>query len=573
MSGVKFLSAFHTGGTPGKMYIPTYLGNSLPAGFRREFYASDGEYYGSACSYYSQILRENNVAKLDQGYTTWFTSVNLIYEEAGGFFMFPNVVYQKDWYVQIDAHRRIEISENNVLIYKYDGVELFSGTFTGEYGCNTLPWYYPEFNDEKLANFGIRTAMPISEEYYYLIVADRDNNNPHEVNINNRALSHTIKENLELFFNDIQYFEPTEEDPFEEGGISEEGGGGGNFSEDSDTVEADDLPSVSAVGTGFATLFTPSRGELRDLSRLFWNADVFSFLQNLVENITQMFTSLAIVPFVVTPGSRVSVTWLGIDTAVMLTLASKQIFEFDMGSINLANDSRIFTSNSVLDYSPFSKLGIYLPFIGYRDLDIDECRNSVIKLRYRVDILSGTCVAIISLNGNDIYQFTGNCLSQIPITNENMTSLLSTVTNVAIAGANAYNAGVASQAGLDELGSKATDADRARAHMMVANKEAHLSSASANAVISGKPTFEKTGSVSASASLLSIKQPYLFLTTPRQSLPANYNRYRGYPSNITATLGSLSGFTVVDDIRLNDLVATSDEVAEIYELLKKGVII
>lgn len=376
-------------------------------------------------------------------------------------------------------------------------------------------------------------------------------------------------------FNDwVELINPEgDEDPFGPGGISNIGGGGGNFSEASDRIEDELLPVLGAVGTGFATIFAPSAGQLRELSRLFWNADIFAFLQNMVENINSMFTSLGVLPFNVPGGGTVSVTWLGIDTTVSLTLAQKQYFEFDMGSINLANDERIFTSNSALDYSPFSKLGIYLPFIGFRDLDIDECRNCVMGLKYKIDILTGTCVAIISLNGNNIYQFSGNCLSQIPITNENMASLISNVTNVAIAGANAYNAATAAQAGLEELGPDASANDTAKAHMSIAHSENKLASSTANAVLSGKPTFEKTGSVSATAALMSIKQPYLFLTTPRQSLPSNYNRYKGYPCNITSTLGELSGFTVVDDIRLNGLVATSPEVSEIYEILKKGVII
>lgn len=369
-----------------------------------------------------------------------------------------------------------------------------------------------------------------------------------------------------------------EDNPYWDGGTSEEGGGDGNFSDDSDNPEADDLPEIGAIGTGFATIFKPSLSQLRSLSELFWNSNVFTFLQNLVENITDMFTSLAMVPFEVTAGSTVSVTWLGIDTAISLTLAAKQYYEFNMGSINLAEDNRIFTSGSALDYSPFSTLGIYLPFIGYQELDIDECRGAVINLRYRIDILSGTCVAIIKVAGRDIYQFTGNCLTQIPITNENMQSLVSDAVNVGIAMAGAQAAKGTMSAVEDNIQSSGMSADKSELAMAHANtslghSEARLASATANVMSSGKPSFKKSGAISSSASMLAVKQPYLFLTTPRQSIPERYQRYCGFPSNITGTLGSFSGYTVVEDIRLNDLVATSPEVAEIYQLLKQGVIV
>lgn len=367
-----------------------------------------------------------------------------------------------------------------------------------------------------------------------------------------------------------------EDNPYFNGGVSEEGGGEGNFSEESDNPEADSLPSLSAAGTGFATIFKPNAAQLRALSDLFWNSNVFTFLQNLVENITDMFTSLAIVPFEVLEGTTVSVTWLGIDTAVSLTLAARQYYEFDMGSIDMANDSRIFTSGSVLDYSPFSKLGIYLPFIGYQELDIDECRDAVINLRYRIDILSGACVAILKVGGRDLYQFTGNCLTQIPITNESMQSLVSDAVNVGIAAAGVGATGASVGADLAEAASSKSGiefGDIANAHRSITKAESGLASATVNAVIGSKPTFNKSGAVSSSASMMSVKQPYLFLSTPRQSIPDHYQRYRGFPSNITSKLGDLSGFTVVEDIRLNGLVATSPEVAEIYDLLKKGVII
>lgn len=370
---------------------------------------------------------------------------------------------------------------------------------------------------------------------------------------------------------------PDEDNPYWDGGTSSESDSNGNFSEDSDSIGDEGLPSLSAVGTGFATIFTPSATQLRNLATIMWNQNVFAALQNLVENINDMFTGLSIVPFEVTQGRTVDVTWLGLfDTGVALTLAANQFYDIPMGSIDLSDDSRIFTSGSALDYAPFSKLGIYLPFIGFQELDIDECRNAVIGLHYKIDILSGTCVAMISLDGNEIYQFTGNCLTQIPITNQSLESLVSDAVQVGIAisntGATAASAtGEVTEAASSEDG--ANFQDIANAHQKITRSGGQLVSATANAMMGMKPTMKKSGAVSAAASLMSIKQPYLFLTTPRQSMPNHYQRYCGFPSNITGTLNSFTGFTVVESIRLNHLVATSPEVAEIYDLLKKGVII
>ena len=117
------------------------------------------------------------------------------------------------------------------------------------------------------------------------------------------------------------------------------------------------------------------------------------------------------------------------------------------------------------------------------------------------------------------------------------------------------------------------EAHKAHARVSQTNADNHLFSATANAAMGLKPQYNKSGSVSSSVSMLAVKQPYLFLTTSNLAIPSNYQHYAGFPCNMTGKLNTFSGFTVVESIRLNDLVATTPEVEEIYQLLKEGVII
>ena len=384
--------------------------------------------------------------------------------------------------------------------------------------------------------------------------------------------------------------------PYDEGGYSEPGGGvphKQNWSENSDIVLPSPLPSETdygAVACGLITIFTPSKSQLKKLSEVMWGQGFWNFVQNAIQNISDLFVSLAMVPFTVTAGETVEVTWFSYDvggqapigTGIMLTKAANQWYEFDMGTINLTGQGRGFATDSVLDYSPFSKLGIYLPFIGYQELDIDECRESPINLLYRIDILSGTTVALITINGRTIYQFTGNCLTQLPLTSMDAQTMLSNAVNIGIAAASAGATAAVASAGdamtaenlaKDNISATAAELQNAQHAASVSNAQGSLTSATANGILGMKPNFKKSGAVSASASLFNVMQPYLFLTTPRQSMPEGYQRVCGFPCNMGGTLGSFSGFTVVEDIRLNGLVATSPEVEEIYQLLKSGVII
>lgn len=62
--------------------------------------------------------------------------------------------------------------------------------------------------------------------------------------------------------------------------------------------------------------------------------------------------------------------------------------DIDCGSIQIDE-----TFNSVMDYAPFSRLTIFLPFIGFQELDVSMVMNNVLHVVYTVDVLSGRCLA------------------------------------------------------------------------------------------------------------------------------------------------------------------------------------
>lgn len=383
--------------------------------------------------------------------------------------------------------------------------------------------------------------------------------------------------------------------PYSGGGTSGTGGGDANnqnFDDDSDSVTEDFMPSIGAVGSKLVTIFSPTKAQLSHLADLLFSKDFFEWVEKNLVNLEDLFISLAMVPFNITKGSNVNVTWLGFDVGtwsggtVALQLAAEQYYEFDMGNIAFdGSDSRLHASDSVFDYSPFSKLGIYLPFIGFEELDIDEVRGTVLNLKYRIDILSGACLAILTVmdlrGSRALYQFSGNCLTQLPLTSVDMSSIVTNSVNIAVAAAGAGTTGAVASAGDamveglngETMSALQKDYMHAQNAAKVSNANGSLASATANGMMGMKPNYKHSGAVGGGTSMFGVKQPYLFLTTPNEAVPENYQKYCGFPSNITAKLNTLSGYTVVEDIRLNGLVATSGEVDEIYQLLKSGVII
>ena len=68
-------------------------------------------------------------------------------------------------------------------------------------------------------------------------------------------------------------------------------------------------------------------------------------------------------------------------------------------------------------------------------------------------------------------------------------------------------------------------------------------------------------------------KPYLIITRPKPAEADNFNKFYGKPSNKTVRLSSCSGYTRVKDVHVDNIVATDNELSEIEQLLKEGVII
>lgn len=341
--------------------------------------------------------------------------------------------------------------------------------------------------------------------------------------------------------------EQDSDDPYDDGGDSSGGGGGGSFDDDSDVVDFPDLPDISAADTGFISLYVPSATQIKDLANYMWNNNLFD-----VDNFKKLFADpmdavigLSIVPYAIPTSGAVSVNVGNIPTGISMNKASGQFFSLDCGSVNIEE-----YFGSYLDYAPYTSIVIYLPYVGYRELKIDEMMGPKpgmsIQLRYHIDILSGSCVAMVKCGSSVMYQFQGHCSTEIPFTGAEWGNAIKS----AIDGATAIgmlSAGKGNPA--SEIGGLA------------------------KSVMECKPTIERSGVIGSSGGLMAGQHPYLIITRPRQCKPKNQNHYLGYPAFITEHIGSISGYTSFEEVRLNNVKCNDEEMEEIIRLLKEGVIL
>lgn len=296
-------------------------------------------------------------------------------------------------------------------------------------------------------------------------------------------------------------------------------------------------PSYVTTNAMF-TLYNPSGGDLTNLAGFLWSPtwsiDTF---KKIFANPLDCILGLMVMPHLNAPVDSKVMNVGNISTGVTMHYFTQQFYDFNCGTFELME-----YYNSYLDYAPYTKVNIYLPYIGDKQLSTDEVMNKTLGVKYRFDLATGDCIAFITVDGTVLYSFSGNCAARLPLAGNNWNGIIPAITGVAISAGSMA-------AGLPALGA-----------------------ASAAAVSTMKETISHTGSVSGSPGLMGIQKPYLIVNRPRQALPIGQNSFTGYPSFITESLGSLTGYTEVEQCHLEHVPATGAELEEIERLLKEGVL-
>lgn len=326
---------------------------------------------------------------------------------------------------------------------------------------------------------------------------------------------------------------------------TETGGGDPPERSDPDPVTPPDTPPSHAIDSHFVTLYTPSLAQLNSLAQYLWSSgwSVESF-KKILANPMDCILGLMIFPALAAPTGSKNIYVGNLDTGITMSYVSNQYVDVNCGSFEIEE-----LYGSYLDYSPYTKIDIYLPYIGMQSLSADDVMGKTVSLLYRIDLLSSACVAFLIVDDTTLYTFTGSCGTSIPVSGTDWSNMLNGIINVAgVVGTAIVTGGASLSIG------------------------GGLAAASSMAVSALKPQIRRGGSVASAAGLMSIQTPYLIITRPRMAVAENQNAYQGYPSYITQSLGSCVGYTEVEEVHLEHVPATDEEIREIETLLKGGVL-
>lgn len=229
------------------------------------------------------------------------------------------------------------------------------------------------------------------------------------------------------------------------------------------------------------------------------------------------------------------------------------------------------TYNNFADY--LTRIKIYIPYLGYRDLDTREIMYKYISVYISLDLFNGTMTAYIvkyetqadataQTNGTLIDQVSGQIGIDIPFGSTNANDIAKNIyTNIIDFSLGGVMAFAGAQGGSDKM-------------MMSGLKQMYGSA---------KNTFMQqerfNGGQAPKGSVANLTSPTsIFLTYIRPNvIPVDsaWERDNGYPLQEMKLLSTLSGYTEVREIHFNPMGEDiyDDEINEIISLLHDGVIL
>ena len=327
---------------------------------------------------------------------------------------------------------------------------------------------------------------------------------------------------------------------------TDQNGNGGDFDFPDYQLETPAVPTDGALASKMVKGYVCLTSELDALGQFMWDNNFFNTLvknwADPMQNIIGCFTLPINSNLIPSHASNITIgnTDSGISSHAINT--DSEYIELDFGYIEVHAPYKNFA-----DYD--GKVTIYLPFCGYTDIDINDCVDGKIYIKYHVDLLTGDCVAYIEamsektkavgVSTHLIDQKTGNMATQIPLSQSNYLSVINTMV------------GCVGSAITKDAGGVATG------------------------LMNMHPTYSKTGNIGGSVGKMSYPYPYALLHWGMYGEPGQYRQKKGYTSNIYTKLNNsdVSAFIKVTKGTFNgsQIPCTGEELDMITDLLENGI--
>ena len=309
------------------------------------------------------------------------------------------------------------------------------------------------------------------------------------------------------------------------------------YDDNKDKDDDDDDTNVLSSGIGVLTsTFHMTKERLVQLGQFLWSGSIFDQFSLINNNPIENIISCKAIPYAIS-GTTQEITLGNVKTGVNGEKISQNFNKQTIGSVAIAEHYKNF-----LDYAPYTNVIIYLPYIGFKELDTSLVMGKTLRIEYTLDVITGGCLAQIYVGKIRLYEFTGNIGVDISITASNRAQVESAYINAGV--------GVVSSA----MSGNVTGA--VNSIIGAATSQYHYSG---------------TGNPSPSCVASTNRTCYVVIDRPQYQPLKAFNHTRGRMCCLSKTIGNLKGYTVCDgNVDISGISATDEEKEEIVNILSTG---
>lgn len=321
------------------------------------------------------------------------------------------------------------------------------------------------------------------------------------------------------------------------------------------------IPLPFSSTTGLISVYHPSQSQLLAFANWLWvtwqDATIDKIWNNPFDGVITLFELYCTPTDVGTKNIRSGFLDSGVNSPII-----SRYTEINCGSIGVPE-----YFGNYLDYAPYSKCHMYLPFIGIVELNVDDIVGHGVNVTYKIDEYNGSCIALVTVaksttvNGDSVdynnimYQFSGNCAVELPLSGGSQAAIRAGMIEAAAWGIGSVIGGVMSGNALGDIGANL----------------AYGAASAVHSVVSAKSSVQHSGSFGSSYGAMGCKKPFIIVTRPKQIQVPNYNELYGYQAHKMVRVGDCTGYLRCREVHVISPTASDEEKAQIEQLMKTGV--
>ena len=346
------------------------------------------------------------------------------------------------------------------------------------------------------------------------------------------------------------------------------GGSGDIVKRKFDSITEPDTPTMGISTSGMYNVYRISETQLSGFASQLYHTttptpyegtDVLEKINNTIEKLQYSVVDLVrgnlkdfvidchIIPVMPTTGATENIQIGGYTISNLAHPVTSDYVTINCGTIKVDSCYDGFE-----DYQTEYKL--YLPFIGFVDLNPNYVANNYLTLKYRFNVIDGSCIAFLSSsiipnssNTSIVGVYNGSCCVHMPLTGADYSTIVSGM--------------------LQTAGNIATS-------VSTKNPLPAIGGAANLAQSMNSQKFAQSNNYNASGSFMGIRKPYLLIHRPTRNLATNFWNRKGGLLNSQYKLSSLkdSGFTVCENVDMTNFKNLDSDIQDrIKNLLEKGV--